>query len=54
MDDDIRVENETPEAVARGEADSTPAVAIGAAAITLGILFALALGVAVLAYVLAG
>ena len=54
IEDDTHGEKETPEAVARGQADKTPAVAIGATAVIIAVVFALALGLAVLAYVLAG
>lgn len=54
IEDDTHSEKETPEAVARGQADKTPAVAIGATAVIIAVVFALALGLAVLAYVLAG
>ena len=47
-------EAEEPETVARGTADRTPAVAIGAAALIVGSLFVLALGLAALGYWLAG
>ena len=45
---------EVPDSVVRGTADTTPAVAIGGTALIIVALFALALGVAALAYVLAG
>lgn len=54
IENDVRTEKETPDAVARGQAESTPLVAIGTTAVVLGILFAVALGIAVLAYALAG
>ena len=47
-------EAEEPETVARGTADKTPAVAIGAAAVIVGSLFVLALGLAGLGYWIAG
>lgn len=43
-----------PDSVVRGTADETPAVAIGGTALVIVALVALALGVAALAYLLAG
>jgi hypothetical protein len=46
-------ESSEPDSVARGTADNTPAVAIGATALIIALVFVLALGLAALAYWLA-
>ena len=54
--DEIQAEPESPddpETVATGTADKTPAVAIGATALIIALVFVLALGLAALAYWLA-
>jgi energy-converting hydrogenase Eha subunit A len=44
----------TRDSVATGTADKTPAVAIGATALIVAVVFVIALGLAALAYFLAG
>ena len=46
--------SEVESSVAEGKAGSTPFVALGATALIIAVLFFVALGVVVLAYVLAG
>lgn len=53
-EDEAQGGTETPAAVARGKADKTPAIAIGATAVIIATVFVLALGLAALAYALAG